>query len=159
EERLCSICLNSLAGELRRQLKSTTKGSRRGDIVQRLELVETLRRSNIRPEWLILRRLPVVAPAVRPLSQLESGKTVSSELNDLYIRVLHRNNQLKQMQQQNCPPGMIRTGQVLLQRAVDALLDNQRCRQPVLGPGRSARVPSLSDRPGNKHGRFRGNLL
>src|SRR5262249_58610949 len=126
EERLRTINLASLTRDLRRQL-TTSKGGRRDEIAQRLELVSTLLQSNILPEWLILHRLPVVAPAIRPLSQLESGKIVSSELNDLYLRVLGRNRQLKQMQEQGCPPGMIRHEHLLLQRAVDALLDNQRC--------------------------------
>jgi DNA-directed RNA polymerase subunit beta' len=162
EEALRGIDLETLAGDLRRQLDALNPSeggvTRRQHLLRRLRLVRSLRAGGVRPEWMILRRLPVVGPALRPVVRLDSGKHASSELNDLYRRVVSRNNRLRELQSRPTPATILQNEQRLLQLAVDALLDNRRCPQPILGP-RQRSLRSLSDLLAGKQGRFRGNLL
>jgi DNA-directed RNA polymerase beta' subunit len=154
---LRGLDLGALAGALRADLAGAA-GQRRRGLLQRLRIVEALRSSGAPPERLVLQRLPVVPPALRPMVRLASGKFASSELNELYRRVLRRNNRLRRLLEGDAPDCILSQEKRLLQQAVDALFDNQRAPRPVRGRhGRLAR--SLSDLIGGKHGRFRANLL
>jgi DNA-directed RNA polymerase subunit beta' len=162
EEALRALDLDTLAAHLRdqlaRQAPSQADSTRRQHLLRRLRLVRSLRQGGVRPEWMILRRLPVVGPALRPVVRLDSGRHASSELNDLYRRVVLRNNRLRELLARPTPATILHNEQRLLQIAIDALLDNRRCPQPVLGP-RQRPLRSLGDLLGGKQGRFRGNLL
>ncbi|MFA0767855.1 MAG: hypothetical protein OXFUSZZB_001183 [Candidatus Fervidibacter sp.] len=156
-ELLEELDLERSARELRRTLQETT-GTKRTRIIKRLEIVEAFRKSRNRPEWMILEVLPVLPPDLRPMVQLDGGRFATSDLNDLYRRVINRNNRLKKMREVRAPESIINHEKRLLQEAVDALLDNARKPHPVLGPtGRP--LKSLSDMLRGKEGRFRRNLL
>jgi DNA-directed RNA polymerase subunit beta' len=147
-----------LAGELREGLAKTKSKQRQKDIIKRLKLVESLRDSENSAEWMVLDVIPVIPPDLRPLVLLESGNFATSDLNDLYRRLINRNNRLKKLLDLNAPEVIIRNEKRMLQQSVDALFDNGRCRRPVLG---SANRPlkSLTDMIKGKQGRFRENLL
>jgi DNA-directed RNA polymerase beta' subunit len=161
EQVLRGLDLDGLAGALREEqarLGGAGTARQRQALLRRLRVVEALRRGGVRPEWMILRCLPVVGPALRPVVPLGSGKNASSELNDLYLQVIRRNNFLRQLLAGTAPQSIVRDAQQGLQQAVDALLDNRRSQRPFLGP-RHQPVRSLSDLLSGKQGRFRGNLL
>lgn len=156
-ELLEELDLERLSRELRRTIQETTK-ARRARAIKRLEIVEAFRKSRNRPEWMILEVLPVLPPELRPMVQLDGGRFATSDLNDLYRRVINRNNRLKKMREIRAPESIINHEKRLLQEAVDALLDNSRKPHPVLGTnGRP--LKSLSDMLRGKEGRFRRNLL
>ncbi len=156
-ELLEELDLERLSRELRRTIQETT-GAKRARAIKRLEIVEAFRKSRNRPEWMILEVLPVLPPELRPMVQLDGGRFATSDLNDLYRRVINRNNRLKKMREIRAPESIINHEKRLLQEAVDALLDNSRKPHPVLGTnGRP--LKSLSDMLKGKEGRFRRNLL
>ncbi len=156
-ELLEELDLERLSRELRRTIQETT-GAKRARTIKRLEIVEAFRKSRNRPEWMILEVLPVLPPELRPMVQLDGGRFATSDLNDLYRRVINRNNRLKKMKEIRAPESIINHEKRLLQEAVDALLDNSRKPHPVLGTnGRP--LKSLSDMLRGKEGRFRRNLL
>ncbi len=156
-ELLEELDLERLSRELRRTIQETT-GAKRARAIKRLEIVEAFRKSRNRPEWMILEVLPVLPPDLRPMVQLDGGRFATSDLNDLYRRVINRNNRLKKMKEIRAPESIINHEKRLLQEAVDALLDNSRKPHPVLGTnGRP--LKSLSDMLRGKEGRFRRNLL
>ena len=154
---LCEVDLDTLAVELRETLKDA-QGQKRVRIVRRLEVIEALRAANNRPEWMILEVVPVIPPDLRPMVQLDGGRFATSDLNDLYRRVINRNNRLKRLLELNAPDIIVRNEKRMLQEAVDALIDNGRRGRPVTGPG-SRPLKSLSDMLKGKQGRFRQNLL
>ncbi len=156
-ELLQNIDLDELSAALRDQLKRAS-GQKRTKIVRRLEVVEALRKSNNRPEWMILEVVPVIPPDLRPMVPLDGGRFATSDLNDLYRRVINRNNRLKRLMELGAPDIIIRNEKRMLQEAVDALIDNGRRGRPVSGPGGRA-LKSLSDMLKGKQGRFRQNLL
>lgn len=157
KELLEELDLERLSRELRRTIQETT-GTKRARAIKRLEIVEAFRKSRNRPEWMILEVLPVLPPELRPMVQLDGGRFATSDLNDLYRRVINRNNRLKKMREIRAPESIINHEKRLLQEAVDALLDNSRKPHPVLGTnGRP--LKSLSDMLRGKEGRFRRNLL
>jgi DNA-directed RNA polymerase subunit beta' len=147
-----------LSAELREELKTTRSKQRKKDIIKRLKTVEMLRDSGNRPEWMILDVIPVIPPDLRPLVLLESGNFATSDLNDLYRRLINRNNRLKKLLDLNAPEVIIRNEKRMLQQSVDALFDNGRCRRPVLGSSNRP-LKSLTDMIKGKQGRFRENLL
>lgn len=156
-ELLEDLDLERTARELRRALQDTT-GAKRARLIKRLEVIEAFRKSRNRPEWMIMEVLPVLPPDLRPMVQLDGGRFATSDLNDLYRRVINRNNRLKKMREIRAPESIINHEKRLLQEAVDALLDNSRKPHPVQGPtGRP--LKSLSDMLRGKEGRFRRNLL
>ena len=157
KEILASIDLDDLSKELREDLK-TSKGQKRIRTVRRLEAVEAFRKSGNRPEWMILDVIPVIPPELRPMVQLDGGRFATSDLNDLYRRVINRNNRLKRLLDLEAPDIIVRNEKRMLQEAVDALIDNGRRGRPVTGPGNRA-LKSLSDMLKGKQGRFRQNLL
>src|SRR5882672_2518003 len=150
--------LNKLSSELREELLSTRSKQRMKDIIKRLRTVEMLRDSGNNPEWMILDVIPVIPPDLRPLVLLDSGNFATSDLNDLYRRLINRNNRLKKLLDLNAPEVIIRNEKRMLQQSVDALFDNNRCRRPVLGSNNRP-LKSLSDIIKGKQGRFRENLL
>ncbi len=150
--------LDKLAKELRHQLKNDTSKQRRKKARKRLQVVEALRRSNNRPEWMILTVLPVIPPDLRPMVQLDGGRFATSDLNDLYRRVINRNNRLKRLLELGAPDVIIRNEKRMLQEAVDSLIDNSRRGKAVSSRGRR-KLKSLSDMLKGKQGRFRRNLL
>jgi DNA-directed RNA polymerase subunit beta' len=150
--------LDSLAEELRENLRNTTSKQKIKDITKRLKLVENLRLSGNRPEWMVMEVIPVIPPDLRPLVLLESGNFATSDLNDLYRRIINRNNRLKKLMDLNAPEVIIRNEKRMLQQAVDALFDNSRCRRPVQGTANRP-LKSLTDMIKGKQGRFRENLL
>ena len=131
---------------------------KRARIVKRLEVVEAFRESGNRPEWMILSAIPVIPPDLRPMVQLDGGRFATSDLNDLYRRIINRNNRLKRLLELGAPDIIVRNEKRMLQEAVDALIDNGRRGRPVTGPGNRA-LKSLSDMLKGKSGRFRQNLL
>jgi DNA-directed RNA polymerase subunit beta' len=155
---LSRLDLNRLSAELRMELLETKSKQRKKDIIKRLKTVESLRDSQNRPEWMILDVIPVIPPDLRPLVLLESGNFASSDLNDLYRRLINRNNRLKKFLDLNAPEVIIRNEKRMLQQSVDALFDNGRCRRPVLGSSNRP-LKSLTDMIKGKQGRFRENLL
>ncbi|HHP51401.1 MAG TPA: DNA-directed RNA polymerase subunit beta' [Moorella mulderi] len=157
KELLQEIDLDQLAAELRRELKEST-GQRKIRAIRRLEVVEAFRQSGARPEWMILEVLPVIPPELRPMVQLDGGRFATSDLNDLYRRVINRNNRLKKLLDLGAPDIIVRNEKRMLQEAVDALIDNGRRGRPVTGPGNRP-LKSLSDMLKGKQGRFRQNLL
>ncbi len=150
--------LKSLSEQLRVELKETTSKQRIKEITRRLQTVEMLRDSDNKPEWMILDAIPVIPPDLRPLVLLESGNFATSDLNDLYRRLINRNNRLKKLFDLNAPDVIIRNEKRMLQQAVDALFDNGRCRRAVLGSSNRP-LKSLTDMIKGKQGRFRDNLL
>jgi len=149
--------LDEMAEELRAELRETT-GQRKVRAIRRLEVVESFRNSGNRPEWMILDVIPVIPPELRPMVQLDGGRFATSDLNDLYRRVINRNNRLKRLLDLGAPDIIVRNEKRMLQEAVDALIDNGRRGRPVTGPGNRP-LKSLSDMLKGKQGRFRQNLL
>ena len=154
---LCDIDLDQLSQELRSKLKGAT-GQKKVRIVRRLEVIEALRISGNRPEWMILDVIPVIPPDIRPMVQLDGGRFATSDLNDLYRRVINRNNRLNRLLELGAPDIIVRNEKRMLQEAVDSLIDNGRRGRAVTGPG-SRPLKSLSDMLKGKQGRFRQNLL
>ncbi len=157
KELLSEIDLEELSNELREELDSAT-GQKKVRIVKRLETVEAFRLSDNRPEWMILEAIPVIPPEIRPMVQLDGGRFATSDLNDLYRRIINRNNRLKRLLDLGAPDIIVRNEKRMLQEAVDALIDNGRRGRPVTGPGNRP-LKSLSDMLKGKQGRFRQNLL
>jgi len=151
------IDLDKESNELRQQLKDAS-GQKKVRITRRLEVVEAFRKSGNRPEWMILDVIPVIPPDLRPMVQLDGGRFATSDLNDLYRRVINRNNRLKRLLDLGAPDIIVRNEKRMLQEAVDALIDNGRRGRPVTGPGNRP-LKSLSDMLKGKQGRFRQNLL
>ena len=156
-ELLQSIDLERDAEELKTELVDAT-GQKRARIIKRLEVVESFRESGNRPEWMIMTAIPVIPPDLRPMVQLDGGRFATSDLNDLYRRIINRNNRLKRLLELGAPDIIVRNEKRMLQEAVDALIDNGRRGRPVTGPGNRA-LKSLSDMLKGKSGRFRQNLL
>ncbi len=154
---LSQIDCEQLSQELRAEL-ATASGQKKAKIVKRLEVVESFRQSGNRPEWMIIDVLPVIPPEIRPMVQLDGGRFATSDLNDLYRRVINRNNRLKRLQELNAPDIIVRNEKRMLQEAVDALIDNGRRGRAVTGANSRA-LKSLSDMLKGKQGRFRQNLL
>ena len=157
KELLQQIDLEELSADLKKQLE-TAQGQKKVRIVKRLEAVEAFRLSGNKPEWMILDVVPVIPPELRPMVQLDGGRFATSDLNDLYRRVINRNNRLKRLLDLHAPDIIVRNEKRMLQEAVDALIDNGRRGRPVTGPGNRA-LKSLSDLLKGKQGRFRQNLL
>ncbi|RJX17983.1 MAG: DNA-directed RNA polymerase subunit beta' [Ammonifex sp.] len=157
KELLREINLDDLAGELRQEIKETS-GQRRVRAIRRLEVVEAFRKSGNRADWMVLSVIPVIPPELRPMVQLDGGRFATSDLNDLYRRVINRNNRLKRLLELGAPDIIVRNEKRMLQEAVDALIDNGRRGRPVTGPGNRP-LKSLSDMLKGKQGRFRQNLL
>ncbi|MFQ5956641.1 MAG: DNA-directed RNA polymerase subunit beta', partial [Candidatus Brocadiales bacterium] len=155
---LQKLDLSKLSKALREELAKTASRQRQREIVRRLELVEAVRDSGNKPEWMVLTVIPVIPPDLRPLVLLESGNFATSDLNDLYRRVINRNNRLKKLLDLNAPEVIIRNEKRMLQQAVDALFDNERSKRPVLGSNNRP-LKSLTDMIKGKQGRFRENLL
>ncbi len=154
---LCEIDLEKSCNELREELENAG-GQKRVRILKRLEVLEAFRQSGNRPEWMILDVIPVIPPDLRPMVQLDGGRFATSDLNDLYRRVINRNNRLKRLLELGAPDIIVRNEKRMLQEAVDALIDNGRRGKPVTGPNNRA-LKSLSDMLKGKQGRFRQNLL
>ena len=157
QELLESIDLEKETLELHKGLKEST-GQKRARIIKRLEVVESFRGSGNRPEWMIMSVIPVIPPDLRPMVQLDGGRFATSDLTDLYRRIINRNNRLKRLLELGAPDIIVRNEKRMLQEAVDALIDNGRRGRPVTGPGNRA-LKSLSDMLKGKSGRFRQNLL
>ena len=157
KELLCAINLEKASAELKQGLKEST-GQKRSRIIKRLEAVEAFRESGNSPEWMIMDAIPVIPPDLRPMVQLDGGRFATSDLNDLYRRIINRNNRLKRLLELGAPDIIVRNEKRMLQEAVDALIDNGRRGRPVTGPGNRA-LKSLSDMLKGKTGRFRQNLL
>ena len=157
KELLQAIDLETEAVELKNELVDAS-GQKRARIIKRLEVVEAFRESGNRPEWMILDAVPVIPPDLRPMVQLDGGRFATSDLNDLYRRIINRNNRLKRLLELGAPDIIVRNEKRMLQEAVDALIDNGRRGRPVTGPGNRA-LKSLSDMLKGKSGRFRQNLL
>ena len=166
KEMLQGVDLEELNSSLRKELdelaaretKRDSEGQKRQRIIKRLEVVEAFRQSGNRPEWMILDVVPVIPPELRPMVQLDGGRFATADLNDLYRRVINRNNRLKRMLEMNAPDIIVRNEKRMLQEAVDALIDNGRRGRPVTGAG-GRQLKSLSDLLRGKQGRFRQNLL
>ena len=156
-EILSNIDLEKESVELKEALVEAT-GQKRAKIIKRLDVVEAFRRSGNKPEWMILTNVPVIPPDIRPMVQLDGGRFATSDLNDLYRRIINRNNRLARLLELGAPDIIIRNEKRMLQEAVDALIDNGRRGRPVTGPGNRA-LKSLSDMLKGKQGRFRQNLL
>ena len=156
-ELLQAIDLEKDAAELKAELKDAT-GQKRARIIKRLEVVESFRESGNKPEWMIMTVIPVIPPDLRPMVQLDGGRFATSDLNDLYRRIINRNNRLRRLLELGAPDIIVRNEKRMLQEAVDALIDNGRRGRPVTGPGNRA-LKSLSDMLKGKSGRFRQNLL
>ena len=157
KELLEVIDLEKDSAELKKGLKEST-GQKRARIIKRLEVVEAFRESGNRPEWMIMTVIPVIPPDLRPMVQLDGGRFATSDLNDLYRRIINRNNRLQRLLDLGAPEIIVRNEKRMLQEAVDALIDNGRRGRPVTGPGNRA-LKSLSDMLKGKSGRFRQNLL
>src|SRR6185369_16954578 len=155
---LARLDLVSLSKQLRQELTETSSKQKLKDLTKRLKVVESLRDSDNRPEWMVLECIPVIPPDLRPLVLLDSGNFATSDLNDLYRRIINRNNRLKKLVDLNAPEVIIRNEKRMLQQAVDALFDNNRCKRPVLGSSNRP-LKSLTDMIKGKQGRFRENLL
>ena len=156
-ELLESIDLEKDSAELKAELENAT-GQKRARIIKRLEVVEAFRESGNKPEWMIMTVIPVIPPDLRPMVQLDGGRFATSDLNDLYRRIINRNNRLRRLLDLGAPDIIVRNEKRMLQEAVDALIDNGRRGRPVTGPGNRA-LKSLSDMLKGKGGRFRQNLL
>ena len=156
-ELLKSIDLEKESEMLKHELKESS-GQKRARIIKRLEVVEAFRNSGNKPEWMIMTVIPVIPPDIRPMVQLDGGRFATSDLNDLYRRIINRNNRLARLLELGAPDIIVRNEKRMLQEAVDALIDNGRRGRPVTGPGNRA-LKSLSDMLKGKQGRFRQNLL
>lgn len=157
QEVLANIDLDKDSEDLRRELVNAS-GQKRAKIIKRLEVVEAFRNSGNKPEWMIMTVIPVIPPDIRPMVQLDGGRFATSDLNDLYRRIINRNNRLARLLELGAPEIIVRNEKRMLQEAVDALIDNGRRGRPVTGPGNRA-LKSLSDMLKGKQGRFRQNLL
>ena len=157
QKLLRDIDLEKDAAELKAELKTAT-GQKRARVIKRLEVVEAFRESGNKPEWMILTVIPVIPPDLRPMVQLDGGRFATSDLNDLYRRIINRNNRLRRLLELGAPDIIVRNEKRMLQEAVDGLIDNGRRGRPVTGPGNRA-LKSLSDMLKGKSGRFRQNLL
>ena len=157
KELLSEIDIDELCKQLREELRDAT-GQKKTRILKRLEVAEAFKQSGNRPEWMIMDVIPVIPPDIRPMVQLDGGRFATSDLNDLYRRVINRNNRLKRLLELNAPEIIVRNEKRMLQEAVDALIDNGRRGRPVTGPNNRA-LKSLSDMLKGKQGRFRQNLL
>ncbi|MDD6347770.1 MAG: DNA-directed RNA polymerase subunit beta' [Lachnospiraceae bacterium] len=157
QELLRAVDLEKEFAELKQGLRNST-GQKRARIIKRLEVVEAFRESGNKPEWMIMNVIPVIPPDLRPMVQLDGGRFATSDLNDLYRRIINRNNRLKKLLELGAPEIIVRNEKRMLQEAVDALIDNGRRGRPVTGPGNRA-LKSLSDMLKGKSGRFRQNLL
>ena len=157
QKLLAEIDLEALSVELKEELETAT-GQKRARLLKRLEVVESFRLSGNRPEWMIMNVIPVIPPDIRPMVQLDGGRFATSDLNDLYRRVINRNNRLARLQELGAPDIIVRNEKRMLQEAVDALIDNGRRGRPVTGPNNRP-LKSLSDMLKGKQGRFRQNLL
>ena len=157
QEVLANIDLDKDSEDLRRELVNAS-GQKRAKIIKRLEVVEAFRNSGNKPEWMIMTVVPVIPPDIRPMVQLDGGRFATSDLNDLYRRIINRNNRLARLLELGAPEIIVRNEKRMLQEAVDALIDNGRRGRPVTGPGNRA-LKSLSDMLKGKQGRFRQNLL
>ena len=157
QELLQRIDLEEESKELKTDLKTST-GQKRARIIKRLEVIEAFRESGNKPDWMILTVIPVIPPDLRPMVQLDGGRFATSDMNDLYRRIINRNNRLKRLLELGAPDIIVRNEKRMLQEAVDALIDNGRRGRPVTGPGNRA-LKSLSDMLKGKQGRFRQNLL
>ena len=158
KELLCEIDLDKLSEELKKELEDTQQGQKRVKLLKRLDVVEAFRLSGNRPEWMILDCIPVIPPDLRPMVMLDGGRFATSDLNDLYRRVINRNNRLTKMKELHAPDIIIRNEKRMLQEAVDALIDNGRHGRAVTGPSNRP-LKSLSDMLKGKQGRSRQNLL
>ena len=158
KELLGKLELDELSVELRQAINETKSKQKIKDLTKRLKIVNAIRSSENKPEWMIMEVAPVIPPDLRPLVMLESGNFATSDLNDLYRRIINRNNRLKKLIDLNAPEVIIRNEKRMLQQAVDSLLDNSRCRRPVLGSNNRP-LKSLTDMIKGKQGRFRENLL
>ncbi len=156
-ELLKAIDLEKESAELKKELKDAS-GQKRARIIKRLEVVEAFRNSGNKPEWMVMTVIPVIPPDIRPMVQLDGGRFATSDLNDLYRRIINRNNRLARLLELGAPDIIVRNEKRMLQEAVDALIDNGRRGRPVTGPGNRA-LKSLSDMLKGKQGRFRQNLL
>ena len=150
--------LVQLSEELRGELATTGSKQKEKELINRLKIVESIRDSDNKPEWMVLDVIPVIPPDLRPLVLLDSGNFATSDLNDLYRRIINRNNRLKKLVDLNAPEVIIRNEKRMLQQSVDALFDNNRCKRPVLGSSNRP-LKSLTDMIKGKQGRFRENLL
>jgi len=157
KELLEEIDVPDLVAELREELKEAT-GQKKVRVVRRLEVAEAFEKSGNKPSWMILDVVPVIPPDLRPMVQLDGGRFATSDLNDLYRRVINRNNRLKRLLELHAPDIIVRNEKRMLQEAVDALIDNGRRGRPIVGPGNRP-LKSLSDMLKGKQGRFRQNLL
>ncbi|PID38837.1 MAG: DNA-directed RNA polymerase subunit beta' [Proteobacteria bacterium] len=157
-ELLSELPITELAVQLREEMKETGSEAKRKKLAKRLKVVESFRDSGNRPEWMMLEVIPVIPPDLRPLVPLDGGRFATSDLNDLYRRVINRNNRLKRLQELNAPEIIIRNEKRMLQEAVDALFDNGRRGKTITGPNKRP-LKSLSDMLKGKQGRFRQNLL
>ena len=157
QEMLKEIDVEKLAAELKNEL-AKANGQKKAKIIKRLETIDSFRLSGNKPEWMILEVLPVIPPDLRPMVQLDGGRFATSDLNDLYRRIINRNNRLKRLLELGAPEIIVRNEKRMLQEAVDSLIDNGRMGRPVTGPGNRA-LKSLSDMLKGKQGRFRQNLL
>ena len=157
QELLRKIDLDKESEALKEALENST-GQKRSKIIKRLECIESFRTSGNKPEWMILNVIPVIPPDLRPMVQLDGGRFATSDLNDLYRRIINRNNRLKKLLEQRTPNIIVKNEKRMLQEAVDALIDNGRHGRPVTGPGNRS-LKSLSDMLKGKQGRFRQNLL
>lgn len=155
---LSDLDLVTLSKQLRTELRECNSKQKRKELVNRLKLVESIRDSENRPEWMVLDVLPVIPPDLRPLVLLDSGNFATADLNDLYRRIINRNNRLKKLVDLNAPEVIVKNEKRMLQQAVDALFDNGRCKRPVLGSSNRP-LKSLTDLIKGKQGRFRENLL
>ncbi len=155
---LGNMDLEQLCRELRMELKETNSKGRRKKIIKQLTEADALRKSQNNPEWIVMETIPVIPPGLRPLVLLDSGNFASSDLNDLYRRIINRNNRLSKLLELNAPDVIIRNEKRMLQQSVDALFDNSRCKRPVLG-STNRPLKSLTDMIKGKQGRFRENLL
>jgi DNA-directed RNA polymerase subunit beta' len=158
QELLKQVDLEQLTDQLRKEMRVSTSDARRKKVAKRLKVVEAFRGSGNRPEWMILEVVPVIPPDLRPLVPLDGGRFATSDLNDLYRRVINRNNRLKRLQELNAPEIIVRNEKRMLQEAVDALFDNGRRGKAITGPNKRP-LKSLSDMLKGKQGRFRQNLL
>jgi DNA-directed RNA polymerase subunit beta' len=158
KELLAKLDLGELGAELRLAITKTSSKQKIKDLTKRLKIVNSIRNSENQPDWMVLDVVPVIPPDLRPLVMLESGNFATSDLNDLYRRIINRNNRLKKLIDLNAPEVIIRNEKRMLQQAVDSLLDNGRCRRPVLGSNNRP-LKSLTDMIKGKQGRFRENLL
>ena len=155
---LTAMDLAATSAEIRQQIEKTASKQKIKDLTKRLRVVEAIRKSQNKPEWMLYEVIPVIPPDLRPLVLLESGNFATSDLNDLYRRIINRNNRLKKLVDLNAPEVIIRNEKRMLQQAVDSLFDNGRCRRPVLGSSNRP-LKSLTDMIKGKQGRFRENLL